>query len=228
MDLSTATSLFPFLEGSLADAVGRQGMERRYRRGTVLYDSGGPCPFVPFLLAGVIRVYKLGESGREVTLYRVLPGETCIMSTSCTLTEQRYPAMAEAEEDVHLLALPGHVFRQLMERFPKLQAFVLQGLADRLAEVMAVVEELVFRRVDLRLVERLLQRTAPPAKPVVELTHAQLAVELGSVREVISRILKDLERNGLVRLGRGRVEVVARERLQAHRRFLAEGNGGPA
>ena len=209
---------FPQLAGDLAAEVLRYAERRSYPRGTVLYEHGTPCPLVPFILEGTVRVYKVGESGREITLYRVEAGQICVLSCSCALTgvEGRLPAIAVAETDVVMLALPSYQFRRLLQTHPALQQMINAIFAERLSEMMMVVEEVAFQRVDLRLAEWLLKATAPPALGHVALTHAQIAVELGSAREVVSRILKDFERRGFVHLGRGRLELADRAALRAY------------
>lgn len=219
---------FPFLTGELGERFARHATRRVLPRGAVVYEQGFPCELVPFIVAGVVRVFKLGENGREVTLFRVYPGQTCILSTSCGVSGASYPAIAEAEADVEMWTVPVRLFRQWMQAYPALQAFVSGMLSDRLADMMLVVEEVAFRRVDLRLAEWLLRASEPPASPVLEATHAHIAVELGSAREVISRILKDFERHGYVRLGRGRVEVADREALAAFRDGLQGRRPQPA
>ena len=220
-----AARLFPFLTGELGLEARRHGERRTYAKGTVLYEPGTPCPMVPFLLSGTVRVYKMGESGREITLYRVEPGQVCILSSSCALAgvDAHVPAVAVAETDVEMLALPSYQFRRLLQAHPPLQAFINQTFTERMAEMMMVVEEVAFERVDLRLAEWLLRATEPPAANAVEKTHAQLAVELGSAREVVSRILKDFERHGYVSLGRGHVEVTDRKGLRRYHDGLREG-----
>jgi CRP/FNR family transcriptional regulator len=209
---------FPQLTGDLAAEVLRHAERRSFPRGTVLYEQGTPCPLVPFILEGTVRVYKVGESGREITLYRVEAGQVCVLSCSCALTgaEGRLPAIAVAETDVTLLALPSYQFRRLLQAHPALQQMINGIFAERLSEMMMVVEEVAFQRVDLRLAEWLLKATEPPAPSHVALTHAQLAVELGSAREVVSRILKDFERRGFVHLGRVRVDLADRAALRVY------------
>jgi CRP/FNR family transcriptional regulator len=210
---------FPLLTGDLGADVMRSAERRTVPKGTVLYEHGTPCPQVPLILEGTVRVYKVGESGREITLYRVEAGQTCVLSSACALTDVDgpLPAIAVAETDVTLLAIPTYQFRRMLKTYPALQQMINGVLAERLAEMMMVVEEVAFQRVDLRLAEWLLRATEPPAPPAVALTHAQLAVELGSAREVVSRILKDFERRGFVHLGRGKVELADRTGL---RRYL--------
>lgn len=210
-------NLFPIIRGELERRLDAVGERRSFPEGTVFYEEGFPCPVVPFVVSGTVRVFKIGETGREITLYRVEGGQVCVLSTSCALAgnESRLPAVAVAETAVDMLVVPAHVFRQLLHEFPEMQSLVNRTLADRLSEMMMVVDEVAFGRVDLRLAERLLRAVKDDPHAVVATTHQALAVELGSAREVVSRILKDFERKGLVRLGRGRIEVVSPKGLMA-------------
>jgi CRP/FNR family transcriptional regulator len=214
--------LFPMFPRELVDEMARHATRRRVPKGSIVYEQGFPCENVPFLISGVIRVYKIGESGREVTLFRVHAGQSCILSTSCGVSGAAYPAIAEAEEDLDLLTVPAALFREWVVRYPALHQFMCAMLSSRLAETMLIVEEVAFRRVDLRLAEWLLRETEAPRPCELEATHAHIAVELGSAREVISRILKDFERQGFLSLGRGHIEVTSRRRLQDFRNLVAE------
>jgi CRP/FNR family transcriptional regulator, anaerobic regulatory protein len=207
--------------GALRHVLEGVGEHRRYAKGTVLYEEGFPCPLVPLILSGVVRVYKMSETGREITLYRVEPGQMCVLSSTCALAGQdaKLPAVAVAETDVELLAVPAHVFRRLLGEQPELQGFLNRMLTERLAEMMMVVDEVAFGRVDLRLAELLLRSAGESGAGTVSATHAQLAMELGSAREVVSRLLKDFERRGLVKLGRARIEVIDRAGLRG---FIAQ------
>ena len=200
---------FPEVALPLREKLEAVSEHRRFSKGTVIYEEGFPCPLVPLLLSGVVRVFKMGETGREITLYRVEAGQICVLSSTCALAgrEAKLPAVAVAETDVELLAVPVHIFRKLMKESPELQGYMNEMLTERLAEMMMVVDEVAFGRVDLRLAEMLVRNAAKDPQGMITTTHAQLAVELGSAREVISRVLKDFERQGLVILGRGKIEV---------------------
>lgn len=204
------------IDPMLEEVLGRVGEKRSFAKGTILYEEGFPCPMVPLILSGVVRVFKMGETGREITLYRVEPGQICVLSSTCALTgkEAKLPAIAVAETDVELLAVPSHVFRKQLANEPQLQSHLNQILTERLSEMMMVIDEVAFGRVDIRLAEELLRgcRGTPGAE--VTATHAQLAMELGSAREVVSRVLKEFERQGMVRLGRGRIKVLDPDRLR--------------
>lgn len=215
--------LFPVLHDKLREEFERVAERMTFAKGEQLYEEGFPCPFVPFIVSGVVRVFKIGESGREITLYRVWPGQLCVLSSTCSVSDLQYPAIAEAEEDAVVYVVPGAAFRRMLHHSPELQELIFNLMSERLVELMRVVEEVAFQRVDLRLATRLLHETEPPRPAVVSATHAHLAIELGTAREVISRILKDFERRGMLRLVRGKIEVLDRPKLaQLHEELRRE------
>jgi CRP/FNR family transcriptional regulator len=171
-------------------------------RGAVLFDARQPCRGFPLLLEGSVRVAKSSASGREIVLYRVGPGQGCLLSGGCLLGDTDYTARAVAEEDVTLVSLPPALFQELMLGFEPFRRFVFGMYGERLAEVMELVEEVAFRRLDTRLAQLLASRG-----PVIEATQQQLADELGSVREIVSRLLRQFEERGWVELARNRVTV---------------------
>jgi CRP/FNR family transcriptional regulator len=172
--------------------------------GTKLYAPGDECTGIGLLIAGEIRVYTIGESGREITLYEILPGETCILNVSCLLSATPYPAYAEAVEPLEVLSLPSREFRRLIDAHPAMREYMFALLGRRLAMVMELVEEVAFGRMDLRLADYLLAKSE---NDVVDRTHQQIANDLGTSREVVSRLLKQMERSGKVRALRGRIEL---------------------
>ncbi len=215
------SQLFPFLRGDLRREFDRAAARFDYVPGERLYEEGFPCPFVPFVVSGGLRVFKISASGREVTLYRVHPGQVCIVSATCCVMQKQFSVIAEAELDSALYVVPGGEFRRLLRRFGELQEFVFGIMSERLMEIISLVDDVAFRRVDLRLAEYLLRETDPPGGPTVTITHARLAIELGTSREVVSRRLKDLERAGVVRIGRGQLELVNRAALELLRHGLS-------
>ena len=178
--------------------------------GTVLFDASQPCRGFPLVLEGAVRVAKFAPNGREILLYRVDPGQGCILSGGCLLGHTDYTARGIAEEDVTLLAVPPAVFEELMLEFEPFRRFVFGMYGERLSEVMELVEEVAFRRLDERLAQLLVHRG-----PVLEATHQKLADELGSVREIVSRLLRSFEERGWVRLERERITVLDPRALAA-------------
>lgn len=215
--LHDATNLFPFLnvvDRAEWDAAGV--LTARLPKGTVAFAEGEPCRHVAFVLRGAIRVYKTGPDGRQLTLYYVMPGESCVLMWASVLAQARYNARAEAAEESEVLLVPVGVFLEWMKRYEPVRRFVYEALAQRLAAVMVLVEEIVFHHVDQRLAALLLERTSA-REPELLTTHEQLALELGTAREVVSRTLKVFEEEGAVRLSRGRVSVMDRQVLERRR-----------
>jgi CRP/FNR family transcriptional regulator len=177
---------------------------------TVLFDAGHACQALPLVLSGAIRVFKRAENGREISLYRVQPGELCIVTVSCLLGGDAYPATGVAETAVTAISLPQPLFLRLTETHPPFRRAVFHLFAERLSGLMQLVEEIAFRKLDQRLAALLLARG-----PVIQVSHQQLADELGSVREIVSRLLKQFEERGWIRLARERVELIDSAALRA-------------
>jgi CRP/FNR family transcriptional regulator len=176
-----------------------------------VFLAGAPCANYVLVLTGRVRVQVIGEGGRQAVLYRVLPGQSCCLTTCCILAADAYPAEGFTEVPVSALAIPKPAFDQGMETAPAFRRFVFANLGSRMAEVISRMEEVAFRPVEARLAAWLLgQAGAGP----ISATHQEIAVELGSAREVVSRHLKRLEAAGLVRLGRSSLEVCDREGLR--------------
>jgi len=173
--------------------------------GTRLFDVHMRCEGLPLLLSGRIRVARLGDSGREIALYRVEPGESCIVTVACLGGGRDYDARGVAETACHLELLPEPVFRRLLAEHEPFRRFVFGLFAERMASLMQLVEEVAFRKLDQRLARRLLQLA--DAEGVVRASHQQLADELGSVREIVSRVLKQFEHGGGIALGRQQIQL---------------------
>jgi CRP/FNR family transcriptional regulator len=180
-------------------------------QGSTICWEGDACEQLSIVASGVVRVYKVGESGREITLYRLERGQSCILTASCILSHVRFPALAIAETDVQAIVVPSFVVRSWMQRFPEWQEYVFSLMAERVSDIIATVEEVAFRRMDTRIARYLLEST--DGEEAVAITHQEIAYDLGTAREVVSRVLKEFERDGLVSLSRGEVAVLDRQRL---------------
>jgi CRP/FNR family transcriptional regulator len=201
----TLTELYPVLQelpsglcSRLADAV----QPMTVPAGTVLFDEHQPCQGFPFVLAGSIRVVKLAANGRELPLYKVLPGESCIITSSCLLGHADYNARGVTESETTLVLLPRALFDEMLG-VTAFRDFVFDLFAERISELMQLVEEVAFRKLDQRLANLLLGKGRQ-----LHTTHQHLADELGSVREMVSRLLKGFADQGLVRLGREQIEIL--------------------
>lgn len=175
----------------------------RLAAGTVVFDAHSPCIAFPMLLTGAIRVSKAAPNGRELVLYRVLPGEACVLTSSCLLGQRDYPARGVVESEALLLALPRALFDRLVAGHAPFRTYVFELFAERLAELMALVEAVAFQQLDQRLAALLLGKGRE-----VHATHQSLAAELGSVREIVTRLLRHFAEQGIVSLGRERIEIL--------------------
>jgi CRP/FNR family transcriptional regulator len=197
--------LYPAL-AALDEATLGAALERsqvvRLPAGTPMFGEGSPCRQFPLLLEGSIRVAK-GSEGRELQLYRVTPGESCVLTSSCLVGSRNYPATGVVERDARLVVLPKPVFDELVATHAPFREYVFALFAERLTDLMALVEAVAFHKLDRRLAAALLGRGR-----LVALTHQQLADDLGSLREIVTRVLRSFADQGWVQLGRGSIEVL--------------------
>ena len=202
---------FPDLSGLEPEARVRLGSGCRavtVPPGTVLFAEGDVCQSYVLVLSGSVKVRKVSESGREIVLYRVERGQTCVLTTACLMGATDYSAEGVAETEVEAVVVPSALFRALIDTSPVFRAFVFSVYATRVSDLLMLIEEVAFGRIDVRLSHTLLDRADGDGRMVG--THQDLATELGTAREVVSRQLKDFERRGWVTLGRGRVELTDR------------------
>ncbi|MCG6932776.1 MAG: Crp/Fnr family transcriptional regulator [Gallionella sp.] len=171
--------------------------------GTVIFDEEQTCNGFPMLLSGNIRVVKSAPNGRELQLYRVMPGESCILTSSCLLGNTRYHARGIAEQPLEMVLLPAAAFHALLEKQEAFRGHVFHLFSDRLTDLMQLVSSVAFQKLDQRLATLLVNKPNP-----VHATHQALADELGSAREIVSRLLKVFAEQGWVRLGREQIEIV--------------------
>jgi CRP/FNR family transcriptional regulator len=181
--------------------------------GTELFQEGSPCMACPLLIEGTLRASKSDPDGHEILLYRLVPGETCVITAVALLGETPYPARGKAETDLTFFALPRELFQDLVLNSRPFRTFVFRFLSIRMAHLMALLDDVAFRRVDQRLASHLLHHDQPISE-----THQMLADSLGTTREVVSRILESFQESGMLRLGRKRIEILDRTALeQLHR-----------
>ena len=172
--------------------------------GQPICDQGMQCSHLALVIEGSARVYKLSENGREITLYRVGPGESCILTASCIISGKPFPAFAVCETPIRALVIHTAEVMRWTNGFSVWRDFLFSLISERLGDVISVVEEIAFRRVDRRLAGYLLQRGTADG---ITVTHQAIASDLGTSREVVSRILKDFEHRGLISVSRGHIRL---------------------
>ncbi|WP_068109309.1 Crp/Fnr family transcriptional regulator [Tropicimonas marinistellae] len=187
-------------------------------KGSVVFGPGHAPENMLLLLTGTVRVQKISDTGREIVLYRVRAGESCVLTTACLLAHEDYSAEGVAETDVEAAAIPRGVFDDLIARSDAFRQFVFDTYSRRITDLFVVIEEVAFRRMDIRLAQKLLELAAGDT---VRATHQNLASELGTAREVVSRQLAEFQRRGWIAQSRGTVEIADDMALQR----LASGSG---
>lgn len=181
--------------------------------GTTVFRDGDGCQNYLFVIDGSVRVQKIAENGREIVLYRVKSGEACILTTSCLLSHQRYPAEGVTETDVRAISIPVPRFDEGITGSDGFRRFVFSSYGKRISELIMLVEDVAFGKMDIRLSQYLLDRAD---QEEVNRTHQEMAADLGTAREVVSRQLKEFERRGWIELSRGRISLVDRPSLERH------------
>ena len=196
--------------GNLQKEIAAAALVTRLKPGTYFYHRGGFCQHINLIGAGGMRVFVTGESGHEVTLYHAGRGETCVLNIMCAMRGIRAPAAARVERPLHGVALPAVNFREWVEQHDIVRDFLFEAYATRMVGIVELMEQIAFARLDRRLAEFLLGRFAKSRQlpPVINATHEEIAMELGTAREVVSRQLKDFERRGCVRLSRRSIEIL--------------------
>jgi len=222
--------VFPFLHRAPATfrtQVFGSATLMRLPAGHLICHDGSQCSLLPLVVAGTGRVYKLGENGREITLYRVEPGESCVVTASCILSGHPFPAYAECESEVEAVVIRSSEVRRWMAESEPWREFIFALVASRLQEVFGVLDAVLFQRLDQRLITVLLrsQSQAATQGAGIRITHQALAVELGSSREVVSRVLKILEGQSLLRVRRGHIDLLDLVELERRAKEGCSGSG---
>lgn len=184
-----------------------------YAKGQQVFGPSNIPASLFFLLEGTIRVSQTSENGRDIVLYRVDAGESCVLTTACMLAEEAYNAEGLAETDISVVILPRQAFDALVAAESAFRDFVFAAYSRRLIDLLRVIDDVAFGRIDVRLADRLLVLAGGDRE--IAATHAQIATELGTAREVVSRVLHDFQRRGFVAQSRGRLEVKNKAALRA-------------
>ena len=186
-----------------------------FRRGTNVHD-GNECTGVILIRSGSLRLYMLSEEGKEITLYRLFPGDVCILSASCVLDAITFDVFIDSEEESECIVVSGCAYEEMARRMPEARIFALETAVSRFSDVMWVMQQILFMSMDKRLAIFLLEESGKSGDGGVHLTHEQIAKYVGSAREVISRMLKYFASEGLVSVSRSRgIEILDRARLRA-------------
>ena len=207
---------FPFwnsLNDIDKETMCRTAHQVEFKKGTNIHD-GNECTGVILVKSGSLRLYMLSEDGKEVTLYRIFPGEMCMLSASCVLDPITFDVFVDSEENSDCVVIGGCIIEDLTRRMPEVKIFVLETALSRFSDVMWVMQQILFMSMDKRLAIFLLDESVNRKSDVLSLTHEQIAKYMGSAREVVSRMLKYFSTEGIVEVSRGGIKLVDKKRLR--------------
>ncbi len=208
--------LEPAQQNRLLDSL----IARKVEKGTVIHNGSMDCTGLLVVESGQLRAYILSDEGREITLYRLFDRDICLLSASCMIRSIRFDVTVVAEKDTRLWIIPAEVYKGVMESSAPAANFTNELMATRFTDVMWLIEQIMWKSLDKRLAAFLLEEAAIEGNDVLRTTHETIANHMGSHREVITRMLRYFQGEGLVRLSRGTVAILDEERLK----FLG-GNG---
>jgi len=204
VDLSPVESLF---EPQLLEEMNRVGVVKNVEKGELMIDIGESIQHIPLILDGVIKIVREDESGDELLLYFVEFGNTCAMTLNCCLGQTKSEIRALCESDVRLILIPVNYMDPWLAKYKSWRSFVFNNFNTRLSELLKAVDALTFLKLDERLMNYLTEKAKVTDNTVLEVTHLEIANDLNSSRVVISRLLKQLENEGVLRLGRNTITL---------------------
>ena len=196
------------ISSALLEKLKKDGTIKTFDPDTVLIDENDYIKFVPIVLNGSVKVFKLDEDGREMLLYYIKPGESCVMSFLGATCNETSKIKAVVEEPAEVLLLPVHKATDLIRENPQWIQFIFELYNRRFEELLSVVNAIAFQKVDVRLWELLKTKVKLLKTEELNITHQQIADELGTAREVVSRLLKQLERDKKISLGRNKIRIL--------------------
>ena len=189
-------------------------IRRQVAKGTVVHDGSADCSGLMMICSGQLRAYMLSEEGREITLYRLFDMDICLFSASCVMQSVQFDVMIEAEKDSELLIIPPHIFQRLKSESAVMANYTNDLMATRFSEVMWLMEQIMWKSFDKRLAAFLLEEAAIEGTACLKITHEKIAAHMGTAREVVTRMLRYFQNEGMVKLTRGTIELTDEKKLQ--------------
>lgn len=201
--------LFPQFEQELIATIEKEAVEKTFHADEIIMRTGQYIKSAVLVLEGRIKIYRENDEGGEFLMYWIGPGNACAISLICALQSQASEIMAKAEEETKVLLLPVQMMDELMNKYKSWYQFVIQTYRNRFNELLSVIDNIAFRNMDERLEFYLKRHSSEKGKPIIELSHQQIADDLATSREVISRLLKKMEQRKLVKLHRNMIELTS-------------------
>lgn len=213
----TFENFFPFWSKLSQDeqkALSQSAKEREYKKGSIVSGDKTQCTGLLTVVSGQLRAYVITDEGKEITLYRLFEHDICLFSASCMLNSIQFDIMIEALEDTKVYVIPADVYKRLMERSAPVANYTNELMASRFSDVMWIMDQILSKKLDGRLAALLIEEEDLAGGDTLSATHEQLANHLGSAREVITRMLRYFQSEGIVKLTRGKIQITDRNRLK--------------
>lgn len=205
--------------GELEESARREltvaAVRRTAEAGALIHGGGAECTGLLLVISGQLRAFINSEEGREITIYRLFAGDICLLSASCAVSDMQFDLTVQAEKPTEFWLIPPEAYRRAVSLSAPLANYTSSVMAERLSDVMWLIEQLMWKSLDRRLAAFLLEESDLEGSDELRLTHERIANHLGSAREVITRLLRYFQGEGLVKLGRGSIELTDKERLYA-------------
>lgn len=214
MDLSIHFPIWDKLTPAQQKVISQSSQTRSVPKGTVLHNGSIDCLGLLLILSGQLRAYIISDEGREITLYRLFERDVCIFSASCIMRNIQFEVIIEAEKDSEIIVLPPHIYKKLMEESAAVANFSNQVMGSRFTEVMWLIEQIMWKSFDKRLAAFLVEESILDNTDALKITHEKIANHLGTAREVVTRMLRYFQSEGLVKLSRGIIELTDKKRLE--------------
>ena len=211
--VASAFSFWKDLTPSQSSLLAQNLRTEVFTSGKLIHRSDGGCQGIMVVHSGALRVYCVSEEGREVTLYRVEKGEVCVLSASCLLDSLVFDVVIEAVGRTTVSLLPSSVLHKVEEENPLVSLYIYKNATEKFSEVLWTIQQVLFLKIDQRIANFLHDESLRQKSRVLSITHEEIAKEIGSVREVVTKTLKYMEENGLVKLGRGKIEILDKGKL---------------
>lgn len=213
----TFENFFPFWSKLSQDeqkTLSQSAKEREYKKGSIVSGDKTQCTGLLTVVSGQLRAYVITDEGKEITLYRLFERDICLFSASCMLNSIQFDIMIEALEDTKVYVIPADVYKRLMERSAPIANYTNELMASRFSDVMWIMDQILSKKLDGRLAALLIEEEDLAGGDTLSATHEQLANHLGSAREVITRMLRYFQSEGIVKLTRGKIQITDRNRLE--------------
>lgn len=214
MDFQNSFPIWNQLTKNQQDRILGSLMTSHAAKGTIVHNGSADCTGLLLLQSGQLRAYILSDEGREITLYRLFDMDMCLFSASCIMRSIQFEIIIEAEKDTELWIIPADVYKSIMNESAPAANYTNELMASRFSDVMWLIEQIMWKSLDKRLAAFLLEESAIEGTQALKLTHETIANHLGSHREVITRMLRYFQSEGMVRLSRGMVTILDEKKLR--------------